>query len=178
MFKINELFKTKQFLNALSLRVNNLIRLHDWTKEEKEIVKGTLDNFNIMLKVQLYENQHVEDKNKYDKKNLFYNRSKNWQKQQVYLSSKNIDKTKKNSVYNKEPPAHKSTEIRNSSRSLQLGISENDLNSIDPKKFEKQYSSSENLHVVSIKNESTFKPIDGKGNDRFRHKKKLTMSKK
>lgn len=188
MFKINELFKSKQFLNALSMKVNNLMRLHDWKKEEEEIFKDTFDRFNVMIKAQLYENQHVENKKKYDNKSLCYDKRKNLHKQRVFSSkndndlnknknyqypfaSKNIGQNKKNAVFNKESPVHKSIENGNSSRSLQLDISVNDLNCIDSNKFEKQYSSSENLHVVSIKNESTFKHANGKGNSRGRHKR-------
>lgn len=195
MFKVNGIFKAKQFLNALSMKVNNLIRHHEWGNEEKENVKDTLDHFNRMTKVQLYESQHFEDKKKnysytnkrFNNRNLLNDSHiENRQKKQVNSTKSDIDlnknhrypstsksqnKTyeKKSAVFNKESPALRNKGTEGSSRSsFELHTSVKDLNRVDLKKFEKQYSSSENLHVVSVKNESTFKPVGGRGRQNWR----------
>lgn len=175
------------------MKVNSVIRHHEWRKEEKEIVKDTYDRFDKMAKVQLYKNQHVEKKEydnnsnkRYSKKNFCESHVGNLRKKQINISSKNdtdLDRIKnhqypsdsinisqhktlekRNAVFNKGSPIHKNiiTDESTSRSFFQSHTSMNNLNCIDSKKFEKQYSS-EDIHVVSVKNESNFKPPNGSG---------------
>lgn len=105
LYKLNELFKARQFLNMLSTKVKHITSNHKWSTEEKEMIEDTLNRFNCMVKVKIYGNQNsIQNKfvaqkqsygqnsnEKYHNKTQYIvkNNKSNWQKRQMnYLEIK------------------------------------------------------------------------------------------
>lgn len=178
LFKVNY-FKIKQFLNVLSFKLKDIKNSHEWSSQEKEIIDDTVERFNKMSKIKMYENQYFNDnksgahkQNVDSKSNKYYLNKKpykdehnGWQKKSNYqqpCSSTSIVHEKhstsnKNSSYHKLKTKHDLIKpLKNSSKETSESmLSLNDSN-IDSKlkKFECKHNSLDNLHVVSMESNS------------------------
>ncbi|XP_025197118.1 uncharacterized protein LOC112595929 [Melanaphis sacchari] len=208
LFKVNG-FRNKQFLNALSITVKELVNNHKWSLEEKKTIHNTFDRFIQISKLHFYDSHFNDDNktsfhNKNEAKKYPYNKSYNNNKSefrqklkvdfsenksnsshQHQFASKDINKNKylkKHSALVTEPLTNQHKLIDNNFKlSVKTSIdSMKSLNNSDNiktklKKFENKFSSSDNLHVVSLENNPFKTPfknqIHNRGNNRYKESK-------
>jgi hypothetical protein len=95
LFHING-FRPNQFLNVLSIKLNELVNNNKWSLEEQKMINNTFDRFNKISKFNLHDGCFNDDNkttfhSKNDTKMYLNNKGKNesWRKQKVDLSSQN-----------------------------------------------------------------------------------------
>lgn len=183
LFKVNH-FKVKQFLNVLSFTLKNIKSSHEWSCQEKEIIDDTVERFNKMSKIKMYDNQyfnnikmdaHRQHFDSNSNKKPYNGKHNEWQKKSNYqqpCSSTSIDRnnihekysTSNNKSYHKLKTNHDPIKpLKNSSNEISESmLSLNDSNTIDSKlkKFERKHNSLDNIHVVSIESNPARTPAD------------------
>lgn len=104
MFQVNGLFKSKQFLNALFVKVNEIKLRHGWSTEENKIIEDTLNRFNKIAEVKMYGNKFVNNNKTFHHNQSFDNNSNkrypntnsnddNWRKQSNSIKNDSNIKT-------------------------------------------------------------------------------------
>lgn len=137
MFKIDGVFRTKQFLNVLTLKVKHVLNLK-WSIEEKKIIENTFKRFNKISKLNIYDNSFNHDnKTDFHKRNEAnsnkrypYNNIKNqsWRKQKVDSSDNRTNNSQKYQSASKYFNHNKSVENH---RHLDINLSTNQHKVID-----------------------------------------------
>lgn len=164
LYKLNQFFKPKQFLNVLSTKIKHITSNHEWSTEENEIIMDTLNRFNCMVKVKTYGNQNyvwnkfAAQKQSYDKNSneKYHNKTQNnvkyksnWQKRQTngleiksnknnykQPSTSNMTSRKHNENKNADDNLKKPLKIGSNNKSYQLHKSTENLNNSENNKNE------------------------------------------
>lgn len=186
LYKLNELFKTRQFLNMLSTKVKHITSNQEWSAEENEIIRDTLNRFNCMLKVKTYGNQNciqnkfVAQKQSYDKTSneKYHNKTQynvknksNWQKRQM-----NCLEIKSNKNNHKQP----STSNANTLHHENINVNDNLKKPIKIGSNIKSYQlhkSTENLNnSKNNKNKTMVKIVESEHGGSIENSPKLTKN--
>lgn len=170
----------KQFLNVLSFKLKTIKSSHEWSSQEKEIIDDTIERFNKMSKLKMYQNQYFDDIKTGAYKQNFNSKSNKkpnngnhneWKKKSNYQqpsTSKGIDQNDvhekysasiKKSPYQKIKTEHNLIKpLENSSEISESMCDLNNSNNFESKfkKFEHKHNSLDNIHFVPVKGSSAF----------------------
>ncbi|XP_060836483.1 uncharacterized protein LOC132919152 [Rhopalosiphum padi] len=167
LFHVNG-FRPNQFLNVLSIKLNELVNNNKWSLEERKMIDNTFDRFNKISKFNLYDGCFNDDNkttfhSKNDTKICLNIKGKNesWRKQKVDLSSQN----EFNNIHQRQF-ASKYVNQKNS-------LEKHGARGVEPltNQHKEMYNSFElpikihnetNLHVVSLEQNSIKRPFSSR----------------
>lgn len=172
LYKLNELFKAKQFLNMLSTKVKYITSNQKWSTEENEIIRDTVNRFNCMVKVKTYENKNciqnkfAAQKQSYDKSSneKYHNKTQyivknksNWQKRQMNCLEikSNKNNCKQTSTSNMTNRIHHENNNTNDNLKKPLKIGSNNKSYQLHKSIENLNNSKNNKNETMIKKVET-----------------------